>query len=64
MVGRQCLATQNQANRLVLEVHDNAPRLSNLIRIARTQHYQIGNGPQARNLLYRLVRWPIFADPD
>src|SRR5437667_12597382 len=45
----------------MLQLQDDLPRLYNLIRIARTEHDQVGHSPQRRQLLDRLVGWSILS---
>jgi hypothetical protein len=61
---RKRLPRQHQRNRLVLQLRDDLPGFDHFVRVAGTEHNQIGHGAQRRQLLDRLMRRSIFSHAD
>jgi hypothetical protein len=61
---RHCLSRQDQRDWFVAEARNDTPSLNRFIGIGRSQGNESGNGAQGRQMLHRLVCWPIFPDSD
>ena len=59
--GRQRLAAQHQAGRLVLEPDDDAPGFDDLVGVGGPERDEAGNAAQRDELLDRLVRRSVLA---
>ena len=62
--GRQRLAREDEHGRLVVELHDVAPGLGDLVRVGGAEHEESRHRAQRRELLDRLVGRAVLADPD
>ena len=61
---RQRLPRQDQRRRLVAKLEDDAPRLGDLVGVARADRQEARDRAQRQNLLDRLVRRAVLADAD
>src|SRR5262249_22407446 len=60
----QRLPGKDESRRLMFHLHDQAPRLGNLVGVSGTDYHKSRQGPERGKLLYWLMRWPIFAHTD
>ena len=61
---RQLLAGEGQCSGAAPSLQRHAPGRSGLVAIGRADENQVGDGPQRRQLLDRLVGGAVLADPD
>ena len=61
---RQRLARQNESYRLMLQLHDDSPRLSDFVGIGGPHYDESGYGAQGGKLLYRLMGRAVFTHAD
>ncbi len=62
--GGERLSGEHQDGRGFTALDGDLPRDACLVGVARPQHGESGDGPQARELLHRLVGRSVFADAD
>ena len=61
---RQRLPRQDQQRRLMPQLHDDPPGFDDFVGICRSEHNEIGNRPERRELLNGLMGRAVFAQTD
>ena len=61
---RKNLAREDDHGRRLIERHDRAIRFGDLVRVRRAEDGEVRDRAQRREMLHRLVRRTVFADPD
>ena len=62
--GRHGLAGEDEADGVVLELHDDAPRFGDFVGVAGADDDQAGDGAEGGQVLDRLVGRAVLADAD